>query len=82
MAGVKQPGSPIPQYDLNEVSQKVLLEKAQRRAALREEFIKLKFDPFRHASEEGGVVVSISVTCYVIIMWVVYGVKYSLFLSG
>lgn len=50
-------GKGIPQYDVDESTQKLLLEKAKRRAVLREEALKLRFDPFRHASEEGGAVV-------------------------
>lgn len=53
MAGQSLP----PQYNVDENTKNLLLEKAKRRAELREEFLKLKSDPFRHASEEGGYVV-------------------------
>lgn len=52
--------SGIPQYNIDQKTKEILLEKAKRRATLREEFIKIKFDPFRHASQEGGAVVCIS----------------------
>lgn len=48
------------QYNLDENTKKLFLDKAKRRAELREEFLKLKFDPFRHASQEGGVLVCFS----------------------
>ncbi|KAJ8918917.1 hypothetical protein NQ315_016819 [Exocentrus adspersus] len=44
------------QYDLPPEQQRLLLEKTKRRAELREQFLKLRTDPFRHASGEGGTV--------------------------
>lgn len=46
------------QFDVSSTERKILEERAQRRAALRNEFLKLKSDPFKHASGEGGTVVS------------------------
>lgn len=54
-----------PQYNVDEKTRLRLLEKANRRAQLREEFLKLRFDPFRHASGQGGYVVCIFTRCYV-----------------
>lgn len=50
-------GLGLPQYNVDEKTQQVLLEKAKRRLVLREEFLKLKSDPFKFASGEGGAVV-------------------------
>lgn len=50
-------GTVPPQYNVDENTKNLLLEKAKRRAVLREEFLKLKHDPFRFASQEGGYVV-------------------------
>ncbi|KAF5270406.1 hypothetical protein FQR65_LT05594 [Abscondita terminalis] len=43
-------------YDVTPVEKNILLERAKRRTILREEFLKLSTDPFRHASAEGGTV--------------------------
>uniref|UniRef100_V5GYY5 NADH dehydrogenase [ubiquinone] 1 beta subcomplex subunit 4 n=1 Tax=Anoplophora glabripennis TaxID=217634 RepID=V5GYY5_ANOGL len=44
------------QFDIDNESRKIIEEKAKRRATLREQFLKLKTDPFQHASGEGGTV--------------------------
>ncbi|CAG9823172.1 unnamed protein product [Phaedon cochleariae] len=44
------------EYDVSESTRRLLEEKAKRRLFLREQFLKLKSDPFRHASNEGGTV--------------------------
>lgn len=58
------------QFDVDSETRRILEEKAKRRAILREQFLKLKTDPFQHASGEGGTVVSNHVAsyfrCYVI----------------
>lgn len=46
------------QFDVSAEKRKVFEEKAQRRAYLRNFFLKQVSDPFRHASGEGGTVVS------------------------
>jgi hypothetical protein len=46
------------QYDITPDRRKVLEENAKRRTVLRNEFLKQVSDPFRHASGEGGTVVS------------------------
>lgn len=46
------------QFDVSPADRKKLEARARRRAALREEFFKLSTDPRRHASGEGGAVVS------------------------
>lgn len=46
------------QFDLSPETKRVLEAKARRRLALREEFLKKASDPYRHASGEGGTVVS------------------------
>lgn len=52
------------QFDLSPAKQQVLIEKAKRRETLRSEFLKLSTDPARHASNEGGYVVSyLSILC-------------------
>lgn len=56
---LKMAGYGPPQYNLDENTKNLLLEKAKRRSELRQEFLKLKTDPFRHASEEGGFVVCV-----------------------
>lgn len=43
------------QYNVSEQGQKILLQKAQRKMALREQFLKLKTDPFQHASGGTGI---------------------------
>lgn len=49
------------QYDISPAEKQVLLEKAQRREVLRNEFLKQASNPHRHASMEGGAVVSVYV---------------------
>ncbi|XP_060523577.1 uncharacterized protein LOC132700349 [Cylas formicarius] len=44
------------QYDVSKEQQKILEEKANRRAFLRNEFLKARTDPFQHASGEAGIV--------------------------
>jgi hypothetical protein len=44
----------------NRSAAEVLAEKTQRRFFLREEFLKQASNPHRHATGEGGVVVSIN----------------------
>lgn len=46
------------QYDVSAEQKEILLERARRRTALRNEFQKQIWDPHRHASLEGGTVVS------------------------
>lgn len=46
------------QYDLSPAEKQILIEKAQRREVLRNEFLKQASNPHRHASMEGGAVVS------------------------
>lgn len=46
-------------YDLSSEQKEIILEKAKRRAYLRNEFQKQIWDPHRHASLEAGSVVSI-----------------------
>ncbi|XP_028133577.1 uncharacterized protein LOC114328828 [Diabrotica virgifera virgifera] len=43
-------------YDLDPAAVKVIEAKAQRRADLRQQFLKLKSNPFIHATGEGGAV--------------------------
>ncbi|CAH1109544.1 unnamed protein product [Psylliodes chrysocephalus] len=43
-------------YDLTEQARNLLEQKAKRRAVLRQEYLKLKTNPFQHASGEGGAV--------------------------
>lgn len=45
-------------YDVSPEQKEILLERAKRRTALRNEFQKQLWDPHRHASMEGGYVVS------------------------
>lgn len=45
-------------YDVSPEQKEILLERAKRRAFLRNEFQKQIWDPHRHASLEGGAVVS------------------------
>ncbi|CAH0553761.1 unnamed protein product [Brassicogethes aeneus] len=52
------------QVDLSLEEQKILAEKTQRRAALRNEYLKLKSDPFRHATGEGGAVFDSAIQRY------------------
>ncbi|XP_023019571.1 NADH dehydrogenase [ubiquinone] 1 beta subcomplex subunit 4 [Leptinotarsa decemlineata] len=44
------------QYDVDDATRKLLEEKAKRRLVLREQFLKMKSDPFQHATGEGGTV--------------------------
>nr|CAH7727996.1 unnamed protein product [Callosobruchus chinensis] len=44
------------QYDVDPNFRQVVEEKAKRRAVLREEFLKQRFNPFQHATGEGGTV--------------------------
>lgn len=46
------------QFDVTEDQKKLILERAKKRLALREEFLKKVSNPFQHASGEGGAVVS------------------------
>lgn len=48
------------QFNVSSEQRKVLEDRARRRVALRNEFMKLQTDPLRHASGEGGTVVSLS----------------------
>lgn len=58
----------VSQFDVTPEQKSIIEEKAKRRLALREEFLKQASNPFKHASGEGGAVVSflslfISITC-------------------
>ncbi|KAG5877275.1 hypothetical protein JTB14_038311 [Gonioctena quinquepunctata] len=44
------------QYDVDDTTRRLLEEKAKRRLFLREQFLKLKSNPFQHATGEGGTV--------------------------
>lgn len=46
------------QYDVSPAQRQLIEARAQRRAVLREEFMKQSTNPFKHASGEGGTVVS------------------------
>lgn len=46
------------QMDVSPETQRIYAEKLKRKLELRNEFLKLKTDPFRHAINEGGAVVS------------------------
>lgn len=45
------------QIDVSPETQRINAEKLKRKLELRNEFLKLKTDPFRHALNEGGTVV-------------------------
>ena len=44
------------QYDVTRCEKELLLQKAKRRAQLREEFLRKTTNPMQHASGEGGIV--------------------------